>query len=364
MIGFEGLRVALIGPVPPPAGGMAMQTQQLKELLEAAQARVTLVPTNAPYRPAFVGRWPGVRAAFRLLPYAAALWRAAGRCELFHVMANSGWSWHLFAGPAIWVARLRRVPVVVNYRGGEADRFLASGARWVRASMRQVARLVVPSAFLQQVFARHGMVAQVVPNIVDTQRFHPPHPAGPRPAWPQLLVARNLEPIYDNANALRAFAIVLRRYPDAVLILAGTGPLEAELKRQAAELGVEHRVRFAGRLSREDMAEVLRASTIALNPSTVDNMPNSVLEALASGVPVVSTRVGGVPYVVEDGITALLVPASDPDAMAHAVLALLDDPARACRMSAAGLQAARAYTWERIGPQWIEVYRSALRPAV
>jgi PEP-CTERM/exosortase A-associated glycosyltransferase len=147
----------------PPATGRwhGHADSALVELLEAAQASVTLIPTNAPYRPAFIGRWPGVRAAFRLVPYLTP-WGAAGRCELVHVMANSGWSWHLFAGPAIWVARLRGVPVVVNYRGGEAATFLQSGARWVRASMHQATRLVVPSAFLQQVFARHGMTAQIV----------------------------------------------------------------------------------------------------------------------------------------------------------------------------------------------------------
>ena len=74
------------------------------ELLRAAQASVWMVQTNAPYRPQWAGRIPVLRAAFRLLPFLWQLWRAAGRSDLFHVMANSGWSWHLFAAPAIWVA--------------------------------------------------------------------------------------------------------------------------------------------------------------------------------------------------------------------------------------------------------------------
>ncbi|HET9645641.1 MAG TPA: glycosyltransferase, partial [Burkholderiaceae bacterium] len=117
---FKGLRIALVGPLPPPGGGMANQTRQLAELLEREGASVLLVQTNAPYRPAIVGRVPVIRAAFRLLPYIASLWRAAGRSDVLHVMANSGWSWHLFAAPAIWIARLRGIPAVVNYRGGEA----------------------------------------------------------------------------------------------------------------------------------------------------------------------------------------------------------------------------------------------------
>lgn len=90
MSGLEGLRIALVGPLPPPAGGMAMQTRQLSELLAAAGAAVSIVQTNAPYRPAAIAGVPGLRALFRLLPYLAALWRQCGRADVVHLMANSG----------------------------------------------------------------------------------------------------------------------------------------------------------------------------------------------------------------------------------------------------------------------------------
>ena len=118
--GLRGLRIGLIGPLPPPSGGMANQTRQLAELLNAAGATVTTVQVNAPYWPQWITKIPGVRSVFRLVPYMATLWLVAGRTDVFHVMANSGWSGHLFAAPSIWIARIRRVAVVVNYRGGEA----------------------------------------------------------------------------------------------------------------------------------------------------------------------------------------------------------------------------------------------------
>ena len=356
---LAGLHIGLVGPLPPPAGGMAMQTRQLDELLRGAGAVVTLVQTNAPHRPAMLGRVPVLRAFARLLPYLWALWRAAGRADLFHVMANSGWSWHLFAAPAIWIARARAVPVIVNYRGGEAAAFLRRSESVVRPTMRQAARLVLPSGFLQEVFDAHGMPGTVVPNIVDLSRFRPGPPAPPE-APPRLLVARNLEPLYDNASALRAFAIVRRHHPAARLVVAGSGPEGPALERLAIELGLDDAVRFAGRVGRDEMAALLRDSSVALNPSLADNMPNSVLEALASGVPVVSTNVGGVPFIVADGTSALLVPPRDPQAMAAAVLRLLGDPALAARLAAAGLQEARRYTWERVAPLWAEAYRAAL----
>lgn len=360
MNAFQGLRVGLVGPIPPPAGGMAMQTRQLAELLTAGGAQVTLVPTNPPYRPAWLGRLPVLRAGARLLPYLVSLWRAAGRSDLFHVMANSGWSWHLFAMPAIRIARLRGVPVLVNYRGGEAGEFLARSAASVARTMALAARLVVPSGFLHGIFQRHGIAAQIVPNVIDLARFRPADapPSGP----PHLVVARALEPIYDNATAIRALALVARRFPQASLTLAGTGPERAPLESLVAELGLSGRVHFAGRLERDEMAALLRRATIAINPSLVDNMPNSVLEALASGVPVVSTDVGGVPFIVQHEASAWLVPPRDPEAMAAALLRLLDDPALAGRLARAGLDVARRYSWSAVAPMLAGHYRSMLGP--
>lgn len=358
MNSLAGLRIGLVGPLPPPSGGMANQTRQLAELLQSAGSLVSLVQTNSAYRPAWVARLPFLRALFRLVPYLVALWRAAGRVDVMHVMANSGWSWHLFAAPAIWVAALRDVPVVVNYRGGEADRFLTRSRRVVTWSLQRAAKLIVPSGFLQQVFRGHGLAADIVPNVIDLQRFRPA--SGRSSNELRLMVARNLEPIYDNATALRAFALVLQTYPVARLTLAGTGPELHALQQLARLLGVDGQVEFAGRLERDQMAERLRHCTVALNPSRIDNTPNSVLEALASGVPVVSTNVGGVPYLVEHGVTALLVPPGNPECMASEVMNLLGDPSLVARLVSNGLRAVQRYTWAAVSPCLGEVYTGVL----
>ncbi len=355
---FVGMRVALVGPLPPPAGGMANQTRQLAELLRSAQAEVALVQTNAPCA-AWVSALPGIRAVWRLFPYLLTLWRTAGRSDVFHVMANSGWSWHLFAAPAIWVARSRGVPVVVNYRGGEAAEFLSKAHQVVGWSMRRVTALVVPSQFLQEVFDRNGMPSQVVPNIIDLSRFSPAAAPTVTAAGPHLVVARNLEAIYDNATALRCFAQVRALHPAATLTVAGSGPLAAELQTLASELGVADAVTFAGRLDRDAMANLYRQASVCLNPSLADNMPNSVLEALASGIPVVSTRVGGVPFIVQDGVTALLVPPQDPTAMAQAVKRLLAEPQFKAKLIEAGLLEVQRYTWARVAPMLAQVYRNS-----
>jgi len=353
-----GLKVGLVGPLPPPSGGMANQTLQLASLLRNEGVEVETIQVNAPYRPAWAARLKGVRALLRLVPYLAALWQAAGRVDVFHVMANSGWSWHLFAAPAIWIGHLRGKPVVINYRGGEADDFLQRSLGSVRASLARADALIVPSGFLEAVFGKYGIAARVVPNIINLDRFS--HLHSTTGSGPRLLVARNLEPIYDNATALRAFAIVRATHPKATLVIAGSGPLRAELEALAVELGLREAVTFTGRVDNHVMAQLYRDADIMLNCSLVDNMPNSVLEALACGVPVVSTNVGGVPYLVEDGRTALLVAPAAPADMAQAILRLAAQPELAASLRAAGLSQVQQYTWNNVRPHLLDVYRSVI----
>jgi glycosyltransferase involved in cell wall biosynthesis len=158
---------------------------------------------------------------------------------------------------------------------------------------------------------------------------------------------------------LRAFATVLQHRPDARLTIAGTGPQLAELQALAVQLGVRDAVHFAGRLDRDAMAAAYRQADVVINPSLVDNMPNSLLEAMASGVPVVSTEVGGVPFIVEHERTALLVPAAQPQAMAAAIVRLLQDRSLARSLRREGLAEIQRYTWPQVAPRLAAVYRAA-----
>lgn len=353
------LRVCLVGPLPPPSGGMANQTRQLAQLLSGEGFDVTVIQTNAPYRPAWVKAFRGLRAVLRLIPYVVRLWTHLRGADVVHVMANSGWSWFLFSVPAAIVARLRDVPFLINYRGGEAESFLQRSSWAVRPIVLRAAALVVPSAFLRQVFLRFGMEAVIVPNIVDLSRFAP-MPARPK-RGPHLIVARNLEPIYDNATAIRALAVVRRTLLDARLTIAGEGPSLASLNRLAQELGVGHVVNFCGRVANADMPRLYASADVCLNPSLADNMPISVLESLASGVPVVSTNVGGVPHLVEHERTALLVEPGDASAMAQAALRLLSDPALRSRVRAEGLDYVRRFDWASVRPQLLATYAAATK---
>jgi glycosyltransferase involved in cell wall biosynthesis len=128
----------------------------------------------------------------------------------------------------------------------------------------------------------------------------------------------------------------------------------------AQGLGIGAAVVFTGRVDNEQMAELYRSADVMVNPSLADNMPISVLEALASGVPVVSTRVGGVPHLVQHEKTALLVPPGDVDAMAKAVIRVVEEPDLADRLVVAGLAEVQQYTWPSVRQSLQSVYIDAL----
>ena len=354
---FKGFKIGLVGPLPPPSGGMANQTRQLASLLEQEGATVEILQTNAPYRPRWIEPVQGLRALFRLLPYLLRLRRAAKRVDLFHVMANSGWAWHLFATPAIWIAKCHKVPVLVNYRGGGAEDFFSKSYSLVAPTMRAADCLVVPSEFLQQTFARFGWTTHVVPNVIDLGRFAPTHVKSGLPSpQPHIIVTRNLEPIYNIRTALEALALVKKRWPQVRMTIAGSGPDRDMLIKLADDLGLTCQVTFTGRLDNALMAQVYQQADLFVNPSLVDNMPISILEALASGVPVVTTDVGGIPFLVTHDQTALMVPPQNASAMAAALTELLEHWPKAERLAAAGREYVQRYSWPSVRSRLFDVY--------
>lgn len=342
---------------------MANQCRQLASLLSGESIVVEVVRTNAPYRPSWIGRVKFLRAPARFLPYLVSLWRGVGRADVVHLFANSGWAWHLMAAPAVLVGRLRRVPVIVNYRGGGAAEFLERAPSWVIRTLKSVDSLVVPSGFLRSVFARFGVTAQIIPNIIDLQRFHPPDRARDG-RDPHIVVTRNLEAIYDVGTAIRALGLLRQRLPAAHLTVAGSGPELGNLQKLVATLNLGEAVRFPGRMENSAIAKLYRSADAMLNPSLVDNMPVSILEAFASGIPVVSTNVGGVPFIAQDRRNALLVPPSDPAACADALHRVLTDSAVAESLVRTALQDAASYSWERVGGLWLAEYGRLSRVAV
>jgi glycosyltransferase involved in cell wall biosynthesis len=166
--------------------------------------------------------------------------------------------------------------------------------------------------------------------------------------------------MYNVACVLRAFARLQREYPEAELVVAGFGSQREPLERLAAELGLRS-ITFVGRVSPDAMAEYYDRVDVFLNGSDIDNMPLSIMDAFAAGVPVVSTNAGGIPYLVRHGETGLLVDRGDDEALAAAAVRLLRDDALASRIGdAARKECVTCFTWDAVRGQWEEVYTGAV----
>jgi glycosyltransferase involved in cell wall biosynthesis len=209
--------------------------------------------------------------------------------------------------------------------------------------------------------ARHDRLG-VIPNGVDLTRFGPVAPPSSSSDLTTVATLANLRPEKGLAQLLEAAAIVTRRAPRARFVIWGEGPLRGDLEARIRALSLTGSVEMRG--ATREPAEVLKQCHIFVLPSLSEACSNVVLEAMATGLPVVATRVGGTPALVDDRRTGLLVPPDNAPALAQAILRLLDTPAMAIEMGAQGRARALAeFSMDRMLERIDAFYCRALGPA-
>jgi glycosyltransferase involved in cell wall biosynthesis len=350
-------RVAIVGTSLDILGGQGVQARRLIEGLEAEGAKVTFIPINPrfPAALAWVRRLPVVRTVLNqvmYLPSLARMWNA----DVVHVFSGSYWSFLLAPVPAMIAGRCLNKPIVLNYHSGEADDHLSRWGALVHPWLRLADDLVVPSSYLRRVFARHGYSARVVRNVVDVSRFTYRERL---PLRPRLLSTRNLEPYYRVDLVVQAFARFSREVPGATLTIAGHGREERRLRALAAPLGCQA-VRFVGGVDPGEMPRLYADHDIFVNASVLDNQPVSILEAIASGLPVVSTAVGDIPDMVKNGETGTLATADAAD-LAGALTRVWNDPNGSRSMARRARTELARYTWPMVRDQWLTIYSERTR---
>jgi glycosyltransferase involved in cell wall biosynthesis len=252
---------------------------------------------------------------------------------------------------------VRGKKTLIHYHSGEARDHLRR-FRSARPILRKADVLVVPSGYLVDVFREFGLQAQVAPNIVDLSQFAY---RTRRPLRPHLVCSRGFHPYYCIDDVVRAFAEIQRAFPNARLDLLGQGPTQEHIVQMIDKLGVSG-VRVCGVASREEIGRFYDQADIFINASKLDNMPVSVLEAFASGTPVVTTAPEGIDYIVEHERTGLLSKVGDAHELAQNVIRLLRDPELASRLSANAFEETRRYRWDAVRKQWLDVYHSLQSP--
>ena len=202
---------------------------------------------------------------------------------------------------------------------------------------------------------------RAIPNFVNLREYRPGDDGrceGLAPEDHRILThVSNFREVKRVKDVIRVFSRVRRAMP-ATLLMVGDGPDRTDAENEARELGVADDVRFLGRL--DTVANLLQSTDLFILPSQTESFGLAALEAMACGAPVVASRAGGLPEVVEDGVSGILEPVGSVEAMGRRAIELLRDPARHAAMRAAAIQRAREFSADRVVPMYEELYREVI----
>lgn len=323
------MKVLLIGNYKPGVGGISGQVEILQRKLREEGHVAEVFSTKA--------------SVWRRLWMPVRLRNRAKAFDVLHIHCCSGWG---FFPAVLGVGAGKRLGkrVVLTYHGGGAERFFRKHNGLVRHFLLKTDVNIVLSGFLGRVFDEHGLPYTVIPNIIelDETQFYKR-----KTLTPKYICTRAHEELYNIPCILRAYGIVKAEMPDATLTLVGDGSQHTALMQMAEDMGLED-VTFTGRVDNNMIYDYLNNADILVSSPTVDNMPVSLLEAMNAGLLIISSRVGGVPYMIEDGRTGLLFDDNDSATLAKLMLQTVRQLDESMGMIDRARHEVAAYRWENV----------------
>lgn len=367
---------------PPVGGGAATASYNIAKEAVRAGARVTVLTSSFAGQPAReildgidIIRIPAVRRheeksnPFEMLTFLlSTLWWIAlrGRGGGYDVcIAFFG----IPSGPAAWLLRqLAGTPYIVSLRGGDVPGFLPKDlGRWhfftvgITRFLWRNAEAVVANSEGLRTLARNALSSldfKLIPNGVDVELFHPATRKEEATGPVRLLFVGRLCPQKNVHGLLDSMKLLPKGKWE--LHLVGDGPLREELQAHARRFGLTEQVLFHGWVPREKLTRMYREAGIFVFPSMQEGMPNTVLEAMASGLPVVASRIEGCEDIIRDGQNGLLVPAGDIAALANALRRLLDDEKMRDYIGIAGRDTVVSrFGWSKTAQEYISLCETA-----
>jgi len=291
----------------------------------------------------------------RLLDFLLTVWLHRNRYHVAHVDVYSGHAF-VWAELVCWALRRMNKPYVLTLRGGNLPAFAQRTGKRVPRLLQSSPVVTTPSAYLFEQMRPYRRELVLLPNPLDLPKYSFRHRNRPTP---KLVWLRAFHDIYEPSLAVRVVANLAQDFPDIRLTMMGPdkgdGSHEAT-KKLALKLGVAERLTWTGPVSKAEIPRLLQQGDIFLNTPRVDNTPVSVLEAMACGLCIVSTNVGGIPYLLDDEGDALLVPAGDDAAMAKAITRFLTEDSLAERLSRNARRKVEQCDWSTILPQWERLF--------
>lgn len=318
-------------------GGISVQVRLLRDLLRSEGHMCDIVSTKGSFA--------------RRLKAICSLLTKGIRYDVFHIHACSDRGF-LPAVLGISIGCLLSKRIVLTFHGGGAESFFQRKPRLIKSFLTRTSANIVLSGFIGHVFDQYGINYTVIPNIleVDDTAFKIRAEIHPR-----FICIRSLTGTYNIKCTLTAFGIVQEKYPEAKLMLLGGGPLKSELEQYVQNNHLQN-VSFIGQVPNNEVYKYLDEADIMVSSSQFDNMPVSILEGFRAGLLVISSNVGGIPYMIEDGQNGLLFKNDDARQMAEKMIAAVEDADTTRWMIANARHSLDDYKWENCREKLFSLY--------
>ena len=323
----------------PGVGGISGQVEILHNKLKEEGRIAEIFSTNA--------------SVWRRLLMMPKLHKKASGFDVIHIHCCSGFGGFLPAIMGVRVGKRLGKRVILTYHGGGGETFFDRHPKLVRFYLKRTDANIVLSGFLARVFEKHQLPYTIIPNIIELDESHFHQRDTIRPVF---ICTRTHEELYNIPCILRAFQRVQEGVPEASLFLVGDGPQHDSLVQQANAMGLKN-VIFTGRVHNKQIYEFLGQADVMLSSPMIDNMPVSLIEAMNAGLLVISSRVGGVPYMIEDGYNGLLFESNNDKELAEKMKWVLNHPVESVEIIQRASLDVNKYSWNRVREKLFAIYQ-------
>ena len=332
-------KVLIIANYQPSVGGISVQIDLLHKYLNSEYGYIADI---------FSLKGSIVKRIFLILK----LLITAKKYDVLHIHACSDRGF-LPAIVGAYVGKICRKKIILTYHGGGADAFFARKINLVRNTLCKFDSVIVLSGYLKNIFDTYNLPCIVIPNIAE---FDANLYKAKTNIEPKYISVRHLRELYNVKCILKAFEIVKKEIPFATLTILGDGDQKEMLQHWVNEHNLKD-VIFVGAVPHNKMNEYLLQNDIFLSAPKTDNMPMSILEAYNAGLLVISSNVGGVPYILEDNKAGLLFESDNAEELASKMIQAVQNEQYTIEMIKNAYQSLDMYKWENIKEKLLEIYK-------
>lgn len=349
-------RLGLVGPVAPPYGGMSVLLETLHKSL-TDYYDIELINTNKCISHTFGSE--RIKKVFQFFLYFLEL-RNFFLCDRILIVSSSGNYFYFKTLPAILLSKFLNIPIIVDFVGGDILNKIGNKKTKIVKWLKKADLVFVPTDIFKIQFSKVGLESIVVPHIVDIERFKVT--SIKQEKIPVFLAAKNLHEYSNVLNIIKAFEIIKKDLPESKLLIAGDGPQKEYLEDYVSVNRIND-VKFLGNISYDQMPEIFSQATVFLHATRIESFGLVLVEAMAAGLPIISSNVGGIPALIKNDFNGILVDSEDFKSMAKWSIELFSNHEKYIELKTNGLKEALKYSIAYLSPKLFEIISSGLNSA-